>query len=141
MKPRRFCSSRNGFNRLPVLLCSVAVLLGGMIYFLFRASEPLFMKWIPGIGADSWFSFVRLRSVSYGRSLPEWIVFSLPNGLWAFAFALLITSIWAGSHSWLRIIWMASIPVIVVGSEILRAPGPYPAYFACRTWHLVLQDY
>jgi hypothetical protein len=103
-----------------------------MIYFLFRASEPLFMKWIHGIGTDSWFSFIRLRSVSFGQSLPEWIVFSLPNGLWAFAFALLITSIWAGSHSWLRIIWMASIPVIVVGFEILQGTGTIPGVFCMQ---------
>jgi len=129
MKTRFFCSSGIRSNNLNVLLCSVALLLGGMIYFLFRASEPVFLKWIPGPGIASWFGLVRQSSVSFSRSLPEWIVFSLPNGLWAFAYSLLITGIWAGSKSWLRIFWMASIPVLVLGFELLQLTGTIPGIF------------
>jgi len=129
MKSGLFCSSGIRFNRLNILLGSFALLLGGIIYILFRASEPVFFKWIPGPGLASWFGFARQSSVTFSHSLPEWIVFSLPNGLWAFAYALIITGIWAGSKSWLRIFWMASIPVLVLGFELLQLTGTIPGIF------------
>jgi hypothetical protein len=129
MKTGLFCSSGIRFNRLNLLLCSAALLLGGIIYILFHASEPAFFRWIPGPGLASWFSFARQSSVSFSQSLPEWIVFSLPNGLWAFAYSLLITGIWAGNKSWLRIFWMASIPVLVLGFELLQLTGTIPGVF------------
>jgi len=129
MKTNHFCSSGIRSNHLNILLCSVALLLGGIIYILFRASEPVFFKWIPGIVSDNWFNFARHSSVSFSQSLPEWIVFSLPNGLWAFAYSLLITGIWAGSKSWLLIFWMASIPVLVLGFELLQLTGTLPGIF------------
>jgi hypothetical protein len=55
--------------------------------------------------------------------LPKWIVYSLPNGLWAFAYALLITGIWSDSKSCVKYFWMGSIPVLVLGFEILQYPG------------------
>jgi hypothetical protein len=132
MKTRRFCSSGINSNRLNIILCFAALLLGGIIYVLFRASEPVFFTWIPGAGLDSWINFARHRSVSFGQFLPEWIIFSLPNGLWAFAYALLITGIWAGSRSWLRTFWMASIPLLVLGYEILQYTGAIPGVFCLQ---------
>jgi len=96
---------------------------------LFRTSEPIFFNWISAAGLDSWFSVARQRSLSLNLHLPEWIVFSLPNGLWAFAYSLLITGIWAGSKSWLLIFWMASIPVLVLGFELLQLTGTLPGIF------------
>jgi len=132
MKARRFYSSGNSLNRLNVSICSVALLLGGIIYILFRTSEPIFFKWISGAGTDSWLYLVRHRSVSLSQFLPEWIVFSLPDGLWAFAYALLITVIWAGSKSQIKIFWMASIPVLVLGFEILQFTGTLPGVFCMQ---------
>jgi hypothetical protein len=132
MKTNHFCSSGVRYNRLSILLCSLALLLGGIIYVLFRASEPVFFKWIPGLASDRWFNFVRHISLSFSQFLPDWIVFSLPNGLWAFAYALLITSIWAGSHSLLRTFWMASIPLLVIGYEFLQYVGIIPGTFCIQ---------
>jgi hypothetical protein len=54
------------------------------------------------------------------------------NGLWAFAYALLITGIWSGSESWLKYFWMASIPVLVFGYEILQYFGTIPGTFCIQ---------
>jgi hypothetical protein len=129
MKTNHFCSSGNSNKPLAISLCFVALLLGGIIYVLFRASEPVFFKWIPGLASDSWFNIVRHRSLSFSQFLPDWFVFSLPNGLWAFAYALLISGIWAESKSWLKTFWMASIPLLVLGFEILQYTRTIPGVF------------
>jgi hypothetical protein len=108
------------FNWLLVIISAVALLAGGMLYILFRPSEIVFFSWIRAIGFDNWLNLVRNSSLPLSPELPEWIVYSLPNGLWAFAYALLITIIWSGSKSWIRYLWMASIPLLVLGYEILQ---------------------
>jgi hypothetical protein len=96
---------------LNVAFSAFAITLGGLIYIFFRPSEHVFFKWI-NLPRDIYFF--------HSLPLPEWIVFSLPNGFWAFAYALLITHIWSGSRSWLRYFWMSSIPLLVLGFEMLQ---------------------
>ena len=107
-------------SRLYIILSVFALSLGGTIYIFFRTSEHVFFGWIRAVGLDHWFNLVRDHSLSSSLFIPEWFIFSLPNGLWAFAYALLITSIWSGSKSWLRHLWMASIPILVLGFEVLQ---------------------
>jgi hypothetical protein len=105
---------------------------GGLIYILLRPSEHGFFSWINALGLDRWFNHARSLSPSFSHLLPDWFVFSLPNGLWAFAYALLITGIWSGSKSWLRYFWLASIPVLVLGFEIMQYPGIIPGTFCIQ---------
>jgi len=65
-------------------------------------------------------------------SLPQWFVFSLPNGLWAFAYSLLITVIWGGSKSWIRFLWWATIPLLVIGFEVLQLIQTIPGTFCTQ---------
>jgi hypothetical protein len=113
-------------------LSAIALLAGGIIYILFRTSKPVFFNWISSVGLDGWLNSARNRSLSLTPLLPDWIVFSLPNGLWAFAYALLITAIWSGSKSPLRYFWMASIPLLVLGYEILQLAGIIPGTFCIQ---------
>ena len=115
--------SVNSFNRAYVFLSAFALWLGGIIYLLLRSSEHVFFRWISAAGIEKWFMLARHHTHSLNLHLPEWIVFSLPNGLWAFSYSLLITCIWSGSKSRLRYFWMASIPVLVLGYEVLQYAG------------------
>ncbi len=132
MKKEFLYLSAKYFNRCYICLSVLALLLGGVIYILFRASEPVFFNWIGAVGLDSWLNLARSRSLSSSLHLPAWIVFSLPNGLWAFAYAFLITGIWWGSKSWLKYFWMASIPLLVLGYEILQYAGIIPGTFCMQ---------
>jgi len=115
--------SRTYSHRLYIFLSALAIFIGGLIYILLRPSEPIFFSWISIAGLDQLVSPARSLTVALSQLLPEWFVYSLPNALWAFAYALLITGIWSDSRSWLRYFWMASIPFLVLGFEILQIPG------------------
>jgi hypothetical protein len=127
-----FLFSRTYSHRLYIFLSAFAIFVGGLIYILLRPSEHLFFGWISLAGFDHWISTVRSLTPTLGQFFPEWIVFSLPNGLWAFAYALMITIIWSGSKSWLRYPWMASIPFLVLGYELLQFPGIIPGTFCIK---------
>jgi len=132
MKMNFLYLSGNKYYRLCILLCAFAIFLGGIIYILFRPAEAIFFNWIHPVGLDNWFNIARHKSLSLNLYLPEWIVFSLPNGLWAFAYALLITCIWSGSKTFSRYFWMASIPLLVLGFEILQYARVIPGTFCMR---------
>lgn len=120
------------FNRLHVILSAIALFAGGMAYILFRPSEHVFFRWISAIGFDSWFNLARNGTLHSALTVPQWVVYSLPDGLWAFAYALLITTIWSGSKTWLSYLWLSSIPFLVLGYEILQLPGIVPGTFCIQ---------
>ena len=103
---------------------------GGLIYILLRPSEHVFFSWINAVGFENWLNSARSLTHQLRQLIPDWFVFSLPNGLWAFAYALLISSIWSGSKSGLKYFWLASVPVLVLGFEVLQYPGIIPGTFS-----------
>ena len=119
-------------HRANIFLCGFALTLGGFIYIFLRPAEPVFFNWIKAAGFDQTLDIARSHLPLADKFLPDWFIYSLPNGLWAFAYALLISSIWIENNSWLRFLWMASIPVLVLGYEYLQYPGILPGTF-CRS--------
>jgi len=101
-------------DRFYIPLSLLALVSGGFIYLFLRTTEPVFFVWL---------NLHHAYLFASSQGIPEWIVYSLPNGLWAFAYALFITKIWCGSRSWLRTFWMTSIPVLVLGFEFLQYTG------------------
>lgn len=132
MKTKLPSFSRQNTNGIFIILSFVALLSGGLIYLLFRSTEPVFFQWIKVLNLNKWLSLQRQKSASLPLHFPEWFLYSLPNGLWAFAYALIITTIWAGNKSWLRTLWMASIPVLVFGFELLQYMHFIPGTFCLQ---------
>jgi len=110
-------------------MSSLAVLAGGLIYILFRPTEPLFFNWFSVVGIENWLYTVREESLSVYSILPQWIVYSMASGLWAFAYTLIVLSIWTGSKSILKYFWFLSIPVLVFGFEVLQLTGDLQGTF------------
>lgn len=118
------------FSRSSYLLWStLAVLAGGIIYMLFRPTEAIFLNWFQTLGLENWLDTARGNSLSLTNNLPNWFVYSLPNGLWAYAYTLLIFVIWKNSASLMRYFWYLSIPVLIFGFELLQLSGTLPGTF------------
>lgn len=131
MKARFSFFLRKNYNRLCIILSAASLLAGGIIYMLFRPSEALFLNWPNAFRLSRWIRPIRCESIHFSSLFPNWVVYSLPNAFWAFAYALLITAIWSGSISRLKYFWMTSIPLLVYGYEILQYFGVIPGTF-CR---------
>ncbi|NQU86513.1 MAG: hypothetical protein HQ541_12200 [Mariniphaga sp.] len=123
MKDRLPYISTNQINRLYISISVIALLSGGLFYILFRPAEPVFFDWFRSLGVEKWLSLIRQKSLSFNLFLPEWLVYSLPSGLWAFAYSILITGIWWQSKSRIKYFWFASILLLVIGWEILQLTG------------------
>lgn len=116
--PSDMMTSRRRLSLL--ILALMAVLAGGMLYILFRPDSYVFYRWIEALGLDGVVGRIRSFSMPLLDKLPVWFVYSLPNGLWAFAYTVIICILWAGSRSRWRYAWYASIVVLVVGFELLQ---------------------
>lgn len=104
------------------LLSGVSLFLGGAIYFLFRKSELLFFQKL-GVTRIGWLARARSYCLGVAPHIPRWIIDSLPAGLFAFGYALLIMGIWSGSTSRVKYFWLALVPVVTLGFELLQYAG------------------
>ena len=105
------------------LFAFLAILSGGLIYVLFRPVESLFFTWADEIGAGNILSNIRSVTLPLLSYIPKWFLFSLPSGLWAFAYALIITHLWRDNNSIIKYFWIGSIPLLAIGYEFLQFTG------------------
>lgn len=112
-----------------ILLAGLALFAGGAIYIFLRSSDPLFFQWVEHMGMGGSFTWLRNTGWLSETDVPSWFRYALPDALWAFAYALLISSIWSGSHSPIRYFWLASIPVLILGFEFAQLAGLLPGTF------------
>ena len=68
-----------------------SLLAGALIYLLFRGKNLLGFMLLRRIGLEPWAD--RMRSYAADIRLPDVVVFSLPGGLWALGYILVIDSI------------------------------------------------
>ncbi len=106
-----------------------AVALGGIIYIFLRPPGYAFIHWLDASGVKDLTNQLKGCSLFPAHAVPGWVVYSLPNALWAFSYSLIITGIWFRGRSGLKYFWLASIPFLVTGFELLQLTGTIPGTF------------
>jgi hypothetical protein len=122
---------RNRFikNNFVYLLAVCALFTGGAIYLLWRQDTLLYFAWLDAIRLSAPAETVRAYCVPLYPYIPDWTVYSLPNGLWAFSYALFISYLWRDNRTSVRYLWYASVPVLCIGWELLQYTGTIPGVF------------
>ena len=110
-----------------------SLLAGALIYLLFRGKNLLGFMLLRRIGLEPWAD--RMRSYAADIRLPDVVVFSLPGGLWALGYILVIDSIFGNQSRSTRIVWASVIPQLGVCSEVLQGVGLLPGVFS--SWDLI----
>jgi hypothetical protein len=100
-----------------LLIGTMSIFLGGMIYVLFRKDSLLMFHWFDFIGCLQIIEHLRAHSVYLIKLLPSWVIYSLPTGLWLFGGILLFSSIW-GKIVYVKIIWITLFALVAIGSEL-----------------------
>lgn len=99
------------------------ILLGCSIYLLFRSENILLFQWVQKIGFESFLTTLRENSLSI--KVPNWLLYSLPDGLWVYAFTAALFLFWKGKNS----IWIW-IPIFTsVLFEVAQATKIIPGTF------------
>jgi hypothetical protein len=113
------------------------LLIGGLIYIFFRADSLLMFRWFDTLGLTKIISSCRQFTVGHFH-LPTWILFSLPDALWIFAFINLMLLIWQDRFSINSIFWLLIAPTIGIFSEVGQVVHIIPGTFDIIDLTLIL---
>ena len=114
-------------KRLLLSASGLSLLAGGTIYIMARPRN-LLLFWIADKGGLGTLLDI-LRSSCPMAKCPEWLVYSLPGGLWALSY-ILITDMLAYRLSVLPKVLLAGvIPMVGLLSELLQWMGWMPGTF------------
>lgn len=72
----------------------IPILIGGSLYIAFRSKTIRLFDWSERIGlAEPLYGF-RSIIIPYKKDIPSWIYYSLPDGLWVYAFTSALIIYW-----------------------------------------------
>ena len=114
-------------TRLQILIGLVMLLLGGIIYLLFRPTTLLLFHTLDLVGLMPLVTDCRTLVATCQPS--EFVVYSLPGGLWATSYILLVVSLLERAMRWQRIIVASIIPLAGICSELMQQAGLLPGVF------------
>ena len=94
------------------------LLLGGLIYVSFRIESLRMFSWFNSINFSKVIYKIRMYSLNYESTVPDWVKYSLPDGLWLFSFISLILITWKNEINSSNLFWLIGLPLIALLSEI-----------------------
>jgi len=105
----------------------LTLLIGGLIYIFFRTEKLIMLKWIENYNT----SILNIRTLTsaYYNKLPDWFLFSLPDGLWLFSYTSLVLLIWKNKINRENFFWIAIIPIFIILSEFGQLLNIVPGTF------------
>lgn len=126
------------------LIALLLFLCGASIYLLFRSREHLGFMLVDALGLGSVIDSLR-TSVS-GIHPCEFVLYSLPDGLWTISYIMLINHIFRSEKRTTRLIWASIIPTLGILTELLQLTPLIPGVFdlfdlACYAIPLVVYYY
>lgn len=94
----------------------VPLFIGGIIYILFRSDNLYMFHWFDLIGIGGFLDTLRQQVDQV--NLVDWIIYSLPNGLWLYAFLNLLLIIWNKQINCISLFWLIIPLLLGIGSEL-----------------------
>jgi hypothetical protein len=108
-----------------LLIATVSLFFGGMVYVLFRPAYLLMFDWFDAMGIMGLICQMRQNSFLL---LPHWIENSLPDGLWIFSYSLGIGCIWNFNTNQ-SVYYLLLLPLIAIVDEFLQIFNAVPGTF------------
>jgi len=100
---------------------TILLTLGCCIYLLLRSKELNIYQWFSGIGMSECVD--SLRCAVQGWAVPDFVKYSLPDGLYCAAYILLIDAIWGRRNGIAKYVFISIVPIATIICEILQYLG------------------
>ena len=105
------------------------MLIGGFIYIIFREKKLLMFNWFSSLELINFIDDLRNVTLNLQLIIPDWIKFSLADGIWVYSLTSLMLIIWYQKTNKLRFIWLILGPmlgiIMEVGQLVNIVPGTY----------------
>lgn len=100
---------------------------GGFIYLLYRSLTLRMFSWLKSLGLYQ--TVLSWRESSRFYSLPDWGIYSLPDGLWMCAYLLLMYVLWYKKTTRDALAFPLMLPLFMNITEILQGFNLFPGTF------------
>lgn len=121
-------TDKTNITSLTIIHCLAPLLLGGLLYILFRSTELRMFKWFSAIGFDNAIYLARTEFHQIRGILPNWTYYCLPDGLWVYSFTSALLIYWKNDFQkaklWLMIPFITGILI-----EIMQGFKLFPGTF------------
>lgn len=115
-------------NRTHYVIGSLAIVIGGLIYLIFRDDNLIMFSWIKSVGMSEYLNNMRIAYGDY--SIYSWVRYNLPASLWLFSYLFIIKGVWHNqSKNILYYVFLSVIPIMAFGSELLQLFAIIPGTF------------
>jgi hypothetical protein len=119
------------YHKLLFIHFILPISIGTLIYLAFRPVHLTVFHWAETLGFYS--LILKARTLfDIGYLIPEWVIYSLPNGLWSYSFMFFISFIWGGEDVLEKIYFVVLVVALSVGSELGQLLNFIPGIF-CLT--------
>jgi hypothetical protein len=109
---------------LDIIIIMLPIIIGSLIYLLFRSQTILIFRLIGSLGFSSIVEEARIAARPFNQYFQGFVLYSLPSGLWAFSFIYSITVVWRSTLKSLgAIATILSVMVVVEGTELAQGLG------------------
>lgn len=79
--------------------------MGGVIYIAFRSQSLILFTWFDKISISGFTNLIRDFLYPLNSILPDWVIYSLPDGLWVYSFTSFLIIIWNNKYESVKY-WM-----------------------------------
>ena len=101
--------------------------IGCCIYLLFRSKTLNIYHWCSALGLSDIIDDYRQITMSW--NVPDFIRFSIPDGLYCAAYLVLMDIVWHDASQWIKYLVLSIVPVVTIGSEFFQYIGWVPGTF------------
>ena len=101
---------------------------GGALYLVLRRRSLRLFCWAEAIGLGAVVDRARAPTGRWRDGLPEWVVYSLPDGLWLLSLSVAVAQIWGPrpQGSW----WICAAVAVALLHEAAQWSGLVPGTFS-----------
>ena len=107
--------------------CLISLILGGLIYIGLRPKTLIMFSWFETLNLD--LVTDTIREVFQGSDMlyvPDWILYSLPGGLYMVSCVSLLMIIWRNTIDRHSAPWIFAVPILGILSEPLQHHSLFP---------------
>ena len=105
------------------------LLIGGFIYLGWRTPSLLMFGWLDQLGGTNAVALLREQVGPIKPFVPEWILYSVPDGAWVWSMTSCNTLVWKDCVSKESTFWILLPILLGLGSELGQLAGFVPGTF------------
>ncbi|MFT5686355.1 MAG: hypothetical protein ACI8RZ_007311 [Myxococcota bacterium] len=112
-----------------LLAVVLPIVVGGLIYILFRTDTLLMFQWAETLSLSDSITRGRAAAAPLTPWVPGFVLFSIPDGVWVFSATAFFARLWHDGPLWIRAAWIGAAPAMAIGGELGQIVGLVPGTF------------